>query len=84
MDVARKLLILARECGLKLELSDVDVQGAVPSEYLQGNNALEVIENIKKADASFTSLVEKLKLKVRYYAMSVLLKTVSAPALYRQ
>lgn len=73
MDVARKLLILARECGLKLELSDVDVQGAVPSEYLQGNNALEVIENIKKADASFTSLVEKAKAegKVLRYVGSI-------------
>ena len=47
MDVARKLLILARECGLELELSDVDVQGAVAKEFLQGNNAQEVLANIK-------------------------------------
>ena len=59
MDVARKLLILARECGLELELSDVDVQGAVPSEFLQGNNADEVIANIKKADADFSAKVHK-------------------------
>lgn len=59
MDVARKLLILARECGLELELSDVDVHGAVPSEFLQGNNADEVIANIKKADADFSAKVHK-------------------------
>ena len=59
MDVARKLLILARECGFELELSDVEVQGAIDSEFLQGNNANEVIENIKKADEKFSALVQK-------------------------
>ena len=61
MDVARKLLILARECGYKLELSDVDVQGAVAPECLAGANAQIVLENIKKADADFTALVMKAK-----------------------
>ncbi|HVV33899.1 MAG TPA: bifunctional aspartate kinase/homoserine dehydrogenase I [Vitreimonas sp.] len=32
LDVARKLIILAREMGLKLELSDVKVQSLVPAE----------------------------------------------------
>lgn len=73
MDVARKLLILARECGFKLELSDVDVQGAVPSEFLQGNNAAEVIANIKKADESFAKLTADAKAqgKVLRYVGSI-------------
>jgi bifunctional aspartokinase / homoserine dehydrogenase 1 len=37
-DVARKLIILGREMGLKLELSDVEVASLVPSELTAGSS----------------------------------------------
>uniref|UniRef100_A0A0C9QNY5 TSA: Wollemia nobilis Ref_Wollemi_Transcript_15431_3232 transcribed RNA sequence n=1 Tax=Wollemia nobilis TaxID=56998 RepID=A0A0C9QNY5_9CONI len=40
MDVARKVIILARECGLKLELHDISVQSLVP-EPLKGCTSVE-------------------------------------------
>lgn len=60
-DVARKLLILARESGLKLELSDVKVEAAVDRKYLQGQTAEEVLENLKKADREFVERVQKAR-----------------------
>ena len=61
MDVARKLLILARECGYKLELSDVEVESVVPEKYLQGKNAQEVLANLKAADEDFALRIAKAK-----------------------
>ena len=61
MDVARKLLILARECGYKLDLSDIEVECPVDVKYLEGNNAQEVLENLKGADEEFAKKVELAK-----------------------
>ena len=50
-DVARKLVILAREIGLDLELSDVQLQGLVP-ESLQSGDAEAFLERVPQVDAA--------------------------------
>ncbi len=52
-DVARKLLILARECGYELSLGDVIVESAVDPSFLKGESAQEVLHSLQKADAAF-------------------------------
>ncbi|MFO0454188.1 MAG: ACT domain-containing protein, partial [Pseudomonadota bacterium] len=49
-DVARKLIILAREIGLKLELSDVEVESLVPA-ALVGGTAEAFLERLPEFDA---------------------------------
>ena len=72
-DVARKLLILARECGMRLELSDVKVECAVDKKYLQDSDADEVLEGLKRADREFSEKVQKAKAqgKVLRYIASI-------------
>ena len=45
-DVARKLLILAREAGLELELSDVEVEGVLLKGFSEGKSADEFYGNV--------------------------------------
>jgi aspartokinase/homoserine dehydrogenase 1 len=71
MDVARKILILAREVGYKLELEDVEVQNLVPPECLAAESVDAFFEILKKSDASFEkvrSRAEKEGRKLRYIA----------------
>jgi bifunctional aspartokinase / homoserine dehydrogenase 1 len=49
-DVARKLIILAREMGLDLELGDVQLEGLVP-ESLQSGDAEDFLERVQQLDA---------------------------------
>ena len=56
-DVARKLIILGREIGLKLELSDVDVESLVPAD-LAGGTAEEFLEQLPAHDAAIAARVE--------------------------
>ena len=46
MDVARKVVILARECGLEVELSDVEVQSLVPQQLQQASTAEEFLAQL--------------------------------------
>jgi aspartokinase/homoserine dehydrogenase 1 len=54
MDVARKLLIIAREVGLELELDDVEVEPAVPLQAIADVDEAGLIGALQALDAGFT------------------------------
>ena len=56
MDVARKVVILAREMGLPLELGDVAVDGLVP-EPLQEGSVEDFMARLPEHDADMTEIV---------------------------
>ena len=57
IDVARKLIILAREMGLTFELADVQVQGLVPKALL-GASVEEFMERLPEFDADMAALLD--------------------------
>ena len=60
MDVARKVVILAREMGLSLELSDVDIESLVPAE-LETGSAEEFIARVSEYDDVLSGRLEEAK-----------------------
>jgi len=53
LDVARKLLILAREIGFKIELKDIKVENLVPEPARQAKTVEEFFEKLKEFDEVF-------------------------------
>jgi bifunctional aspartokinase / homoserine dehydrogenase 1 len=56
MDVRRKLLILARETGLKMEADDIEIRPILPEACAKAENVSAFLEELTLADAYFTSL----------------------------
>ncbi|WP_306700881.1 bifunctional aspartate kinase/homoserine dehydrogenase I [Treponema endosymbiont of Eucomonympha sp.] len=61
MDVARKALIIAREAGLSLELSEVAVSKAFPPDFDDSGDVEMFLRNLPKADAYFAGYIARLR-----------------------
>lgn len=63
VDVARKILILARESGTKLELSDIDNDSFLPKSSLEANSVADFMETLKVEANHFNQLRKNAEAK---------------------
>lgn len=76
-DVQRKVIILARESGLKLELSDIPVDNLVPEPLRTSASAEEFMEKLPQFDQEWTTKLEEAEAAgkvLRYVGVVDLLK----------
>ena len=56
MDIARKVLIIAREAGLELELSDVKIDSLLTQELIDATNTQEFMKKLPELDEKIKKL----------------------------
>lgn len=71
IDVARKILILAREAGFEMNLSDIENKSFLPKESLNTNDNNSFYRSLEKFESDFQILFEKANnkaCKLKYVA----------------
>ncbi|MCX7552384.1 bifunctional aspartate kinase/homoserine dehydrogenase I [Marinicella sp. S1101] len=72
MDVARKVLVIAREAGMALELNDVDLQAVVPPALAEITDGDAFMQQLPAYDQEFQQKIdqaENQQQKLRYVAI---------------
>jgi bifunctional aspartokinase / homoserine dehydrogenase 1 len=70
-DSARKILVLIREAGYKLELKDINVENLVPPEYRNISSADEFLKRLPELDDHFDKILKEAlskECRLRYIA----------------
>jgi aspartokinase/homoserine dehydrogenase 1 len=65
LDVARKAVILARELGLRLDLTDVELKPFVPPQYLKEDDPEKFLKSLTRLDAEVAQSVAASKAQGR-------------------
>ena len=71
MDVGRKILILSRESGLKMEMKDVEIENLVPEELQKIPSIEDFLKKLEEHDKDYSNKrdqAEKEGKKLRYIA----------------
>jgi aspartokinase/homoserine dehydrogenase 1 len=61
MDVARKLLIMAREADLTLELDDIEIESVLPAGFAEDCDVATFMQQLPELDADFSQRVANAK-----------------------
>ncbi len=58
-DVHRKLLILARQMGMQMDLEDIYIQNLIPQKLRKGKFSKKFFEELKETDSTFEKMLAK-------------------------